>query len=124
MTSHPERLPSGDEAETRWSRLGFGRRIALTVGGEEPSGPEEAVTALAFARRMEEPNPLWALLTAVGAFVVVVALELLVQTTLTAGSWVLAAGVAVGVGLGIGVGGRRQARRLASRAERVLAEEG
>lgn len=124
MTSHPERLPSDDEAESRWSRLGFGRRIALTMGGEEPSDPGEAVTALAFARRMEDRNPVWILVTVAGAFVVVIALELLVQTTLTAGSWVLAAGVAVGAGLGMGLGGRRQARRLASRAERVLAEEG
>ena len=115
--------PTGrDTIEARWRQLGWRRRSALVIRGDPPSGRREAMTALGYSRLILHRARLWALLGAVSAFVVVLALEMLIGGGVTTDSLVLGGAISVGVGLGLGVGSRLQARNLHRRAEAVLAE--
>lgn len=112
----------GGEIGRRWRQLGWRRRWDLTVGGSSPRGRREAITVLGYARQMMQRSRFWALLGAASAFVVVVALELLIAGEVTGDSLILGGAISIGVGLGLELGGRSQARRLHRRAETVLAE--
>lgn len=120
MSTHGGQVPSGREAEQRWRRLDWTKRIDMVLRGNTPETQDEALTALGYARRMLDKNEIWAFLGALSAFVVVLALEMIVQSGLTGQSLILAGGIGVGVGLGLEIGGRMQARKLESRAERAL----
>jgi hypothetical protein len=87
----------------------------------DPVDKDEARISLGFALRMSDRASLWAAVGAASAFVIVVALELLMETGLDVDSFVLAGGIAVGVGLGLAFSGRRRARRLERIARESLA---
>ena len=63
---------------------------------------------------------LFALLGAIGAFVVYMGIALLVEPDITTQTFILAAGSGVGVGVALEIVGRWQGRRLARNAEEVL----
>lgn len=120
MSQHPSGMPQGREAEARWRELDRSRRKEILLKGSEPESDEEAKTALAYARRMLERNELMALLGAVSAFVVWLAIAMLVEDQIGAQTFMFAGAVGIAVGLGLGFGGRTRARELETRAEEAL----
>lgn len=119
MSSHIEQIPGGRDADRRWKDLGRKRRAAL-LKGAEPGNDEEAATALGYGRRMRTRAELFAFIGAVGAFVVYLAIALLMEGETTRQTFIMAGGVAVGVGLALEILGRRRGRRLEESAREAL----
>lgn len=122
MAQHASGVPRGREAEARWRNLDRSRRREILLKQSEPETEEEATTALGYAWRMLERNLLFSVLGAVSAFVVWLAIAMLVQSELTARTFILAGSAGAAVGLGLAVGGRLRARMLEERAEESLGQ--
>ncbi len=122
MSSHIEQIPGGRDADRRWKHLGRKRRAAL-LKGAEPGNDEEAVTALGYGRRMRTRAELFAFIGAIGAFVVYLAIALLMEGETTGQTFIMAGGVAVGAGLALEIIGRRRASRLERNAEKALGDD-
>lgn len=122
MSPNDSRMPGGREAEEAWRELGRERRTDIIIKGDDPASEREATTALAYARRMQERNGVFALLGAVSAFVVWLAISMLFQDQLGGQDFLLAGAIGVAVGLGLGFGGRLRANNLEERAEDALAQ--
>jgi hypothetical protein len=122
VTSDASPNPDRRRIQRRWRDLGLRRRWDLVARGRRPRDTDEAITMLGYARQLLHRSQIWAYVAALGAFALVLALELVVGGDIDGGSFVLAGGIAVGVGLGLELGGRYQARRLHRRAEAALAE--
>jgi hypothetical protein len=120
MSSPQTGVPAGRQAEIRWREFDPGRRRSILLRGSDPSSNEEAGIVLGYARRIRERLPLMASLGAVSAFVVWLAISMLVEDGVSGQSMLLAGVVAVSVGLGLLFGGRVRARRLERRAEEAL----
>lgn len=120
MSSPQTGVPAGRQAEARWRELDPGRRRAILLRGSDPSSDQEAGIVLGYARRIRQRLPLMTSLGAVSAFVVWLAISMLVEDRLSGQSMLLAGVVAVSVGLGLFFGGRVRARRLERRAEEAL----
>lgn len=113
-------IPTGPEAESRWRRLPWSRRLALGLGGATPADDAEAATSLGHARRLSERNGLWSVVGALSGFVVALFLAIVTDGTVTTESLIIAGGIGVGVGLGFETARRVQSRRLEGRARQVL----
>lgn len=122
MSSHIGSIPGGRDADRRWKHLDRKRRSAL-LRGAQPADGEEAVTALGYGRRMRTRAELFALVGAMGAFVVYLAIALLMEGETTRETFILAGGVAVGVGLALEIIGRRRGRRLEQNAKEALDDD-
>lgn len=116
MSTDPVRVPDGKEADAHWARLPLRTRWAMLFQGKDPTDREEAVTVLAYGRRMRERSLLLGLVAGMGAIAVGVGLAMLTEDRLGAESFLRAAGIGLGVGLGIGVGARVFGRNLEGRS--------
>lgn len=122
MSSHIEQIPGGRDADRRWKHLGRKRRAAL-LKGAQPGNDEEAVTAMGYGRRMRTRSQLFAFIGAIGAFIVYLAIALLMEGEATRQTLILAGGVAIGVGLAFEIIGRRRGRRLEQNAKEALGDD-
>jgi hypothetical protein len=120
MAPHASGVPRGSEAEARWRSLDRSRRRKILLKQSEPETEEEATTVLGYAWRMLERNLLFSVLGAVSAFVVWLAIAMLVQDDLIARTFIVAGSTGAAVGLGLTIGGRLRARNLEERAEESL----
>ena len=121
MTSHADHVPEGRSADERWNELGRDRRSAL-FKGSEPRDDDEALTALGYGRRMRSRAELFALIAGLGAFVVYLAITLLMEGGIAGQDLVFAGGTGVGVGVALEITARYRARKLEDAAERALSE--
>lgn len=120
MSSPKAGVPAGRQAEIRWRELDPGRRRAILLRGSDPSSDQEAGIVLGYARRIRQRLPLMASLGAVSAFLVWLAVSMLVEDRPSGESMLLAGVVAVAVGLGLLFGGRLRSRGLERRAKEAL----
>lgn len=122
MSLHTEQIPGGRDADRRWNHLGRKRRAAL-LKGAQPGNDEEAVTALGYGRRMRTRSQLFAFIGAIGAFIVYLAIALLMEGETTRQTFIISGVVAVGVGLALEIIGRRRGRRLEHNAREALGDD-
>lgn len=123
MASQQGTVPQGSDADKRWKKLDRRRRVSL-IRGSEPKSDEEALTALGYARRMRGHTVLFALVGAVGSFLVALSISMLLEGDTTTTSWLMASGIGIGVGIGLGVARRFNIRRMERGAEETLGGTG
>lgn len=122
MSSHAGRVPQGRRADGRWKELDRRRRVSL-IRGSEPQSEEEALTALGYARRMRRHTLLFALVGAIGSFLVALITSRLLEGGMTTTSWLMASAIGIGVGIGLGVARRFNVGRMERNAKEVLGEQ-